>query len=38
VAPVVGSAVNITPDRSEFTIVWTTTAMAGSSTMCFAER
>ena len=38
VALVAGSAVNITPERSEATISWTITARVGSSVTSSTER
>ena len=38
VSPVDGSTVNMTPERSEGTISWTTTAMAGSSVSSLSPR
>jgi hypothetical protein len=37
-APVVGSAVKITPDTSEKIIFWMITAIAGSSLSCCSAR
>ena len=38
VSPVEGSTVNMTPERSEGTISWTTTAMDGSAVRSLSPR